>query len=205
MTLNRDRWTPGLCWSLWQWYKEKKKIPCLKVTLPTLHSPRRHFSPYWAPGFSGLTSALCPGKKTPRTGRLSRLCCTVGLALFVVCDWQHSDPCFGAFIWPHFDQFTLTSSNLLALFFFTSSWNHDRVCSVPHYKGSSFFLCTSFSCPPKTNPVNENVVDTLPISIPCSVLPICDGTFCLKVEVVQKHAATDGVRTWISVCRVSVV
>ena len=79
---------------------KRSDVPSLSdCPRPTLHTPRGHRSPYQAPGSSDLTFPLCPGKRTLKTGHLSSLCCTVGLALCVERDWQHSAP-FLASVWP---------------------------------------------------------------------------------------------------------
>lgn len=75
---------------------KRSDVPSLSdCPRPTLHTPRGHRSPYQAPSSSDLTFPLCPGKRTLKTGHLSSLCCTVGLALCVERDWQHSAPFFG--------------------------------------------------------------------------------------------------------------
>lgn len=109
-TLNGDGGTPGLLWGLRQWCEKRNDFPSKSdCPRPSLHTPRGHLSPYPAPGLSDLMSSLCPGKWTMKTGHLSSLCCTVGLALCVEHDWRR------LLFWLLFGQ--ESSLTLLSLFY----------------------------------------------------------------------------------------
>lgn len=169
----RDPWV--LLRSVAVMFKEKNKtkiptIPSLKVTVPgppcTLPGDT---TPYRAEGLSDLMSPRCPVKLTPNTGHLSSLCCIVGLALFVECDWQHSAPSL-ACVWPRFQRTTLNLSGLSVLF--TSVWDHDLgsscsshphlyVGSLLHRKESFCSVCTS------NHSYHLNPVTWVKVSIGC--------------------------------------
>lgn len=100
LSLTGDRGTPGLLWGLWQWCWMRSDCP-----RPSLHTSRGQFCPYQALGLSDMMSPLCPDKYLLKTGHLSSLCCTVGLALCVEHDWHHSAPFLTfackTFVWDH--------------------------------------------------------------------------------------------------------
>lgn len=70
----------------------------MTVPGPPCTLPGGHLSPHQVPGLSDLTSPLCPVKRTLKTGHLSSLCCTVGLALFVE-TWLTAFSCFLVVFW----------------------------------------------------------------------------------------------------------